>query len=67
MVQEFHLMKRFIACLVIGGFSLGMLGGCGEETKVKTKETVKTPTGSETKTTEKKVETTGDKSPPKAP
>ena len=54
-------MKRLIAsALVLGAVSGFGLVGCGEETKVESKETVVTPTGTKTETVTDKVKTTGD-------
>ncbi len=56
-------MKRTLAsALILGVCSLGLVG-CGEESKVKEKETVTTPEGSTTTTTEKKVESSGSNPP----
>ena len=60
-------MKRFIAsALVLGLLSFTTTGlvGCGEETKVKEKETVTSPTGSTTTVNEHKVESSGSNPPP---
>ena len=54
-------MKRFLtAALLLGSFSVFTLVGCSEETKTVDKSTTETPGGSQTKTTETKVDSTGD-------
>jgi len=58
-------MKRFLSiALILGSFSTFGLVGCGEESKVKTTEEIKTPGGTTTETTEKKIESKGDNPPP---
>ena len=58
------MMKRvFCSVLIVGVASLFGLAGCGEETKVKDKETISTPTGTTTTVTEKKVDSTGSNPP----
>jgi hypothetical protein len=60
-------MKRLISSALILGllaFTGAGLTGCGEEAKVKDKETVTSPTGTTTTTTEKKVESSGSNPPP---
>jgi hypothetical protein len=59
-------VKRLFFCCAIGVFGLSGFVGCGEETKVKKTETIKTPEGKTTITDEKKVETSG-KNPPATP
>jgi len=62
-------MKRFLSsALVLGVFSMPImaLSGCGEETKVEDKKTIKTPEGTSTTTTTEKTNQTGS-NPPAAP
>jgi hypothetical protein len=62
-------MKRLISsALVLGllSFTTAGLVGCGEETKIKEKDTVSTPTGTTTETKEHKIESSGS-NPPAAP
>jgi len=57
-------MKRSLVCaLVVGALSGFGLVGCGDESKVKEKETVSTPTGSTTTTTETKINSSGSNPP----
>lgn len=59
-------MKRILTpALIVGLLSLSPVGliGCGEENKVKDKETVSSPTGTTTTTTEKKIESSGSNPP----
>jgi hypothetical protein len=58
-------MKRLLAsALILGLFSMVSFVGCGEESKVETKEKVTTPTGSTTTTETKKLESSGSNPPP---
>jgi len=58
-------MKRLLSiALILGSVSTLGLVGCGEESKVKETETISTPNGSTTTTTEKKVESQGENPPP---
>ena len=52
-------MKNFILSAMLLGVT-AMFTGCGEETKKEASTTVKTPTGSETKTITEKDTKTGD-------
>ena len=53
-------MKRILASvLVLSVMSVGLVG-CGDKTKVQSKESVKTPTGSTEKTTTTETKKTGD-------
>ncbi len=57
-------MKRFLAsALVLSSFSLFAVVGCSEETKQKDVSTISGPEGTVKKTTETKVEATGDMKP----
>ena len=60
-------MQRFLSSAVILGLlacsPIGLIG-CGDEEKIKEKETVSTPTGTTTTTNEKKVESSGSNPPP---
>ena len=54
-------MTRFLAAaLLLGSFSACTLVGCSEESKEKSTNTVSTPGGEKTTTTETKVEASGD-------
>jgi predicted small lipoprotein YifL len=54
-------MKRILASvLVLSVMSVGLVG-CGDKTKVEKKDSVKTPTGSQTTTTTTETTKTGDK------
>jgi hypothetical protein len=65
-IKGISSMKRSLTtALILGVFSTFGLIGCGEESKVKETQEVTTPAGTETKTTENKVETTGN--PPVTP
>jgi hypothetical protein len=60
-------MKRLLSSsLILGLLCLPAVGlvGCGEESKTKTQETVTTPGGQTTSTTENKVKSTGENPPP---
>jgi hypothetical protein len=57
-------MKRLLASALIIGVSTFGLAGCGEETKVESKDTVSTPTGKTTETKTDKVDTSGSNPPP---
>ena len=52
-------MKRILLSVAMFGF-LGLVSGCGDETKVESKEKVSTPGGSVEKTTTEKTTKTGD-------
>ena len=57
-------MKRFLAsALMLGLFSTVGFVGCGDETKVKDKEVISTPTGTTTTTVEKKIDSSGSNPP----
>jgi hypothetical protein len=56
-------MKRTLASALIVGVSLFGFAGCGEESKIKEKETVTSPGGKTETTTEKSVKSTGDNPP----
>jgi hypothetical protein len=57
-------MRRILtSTLILGVVSAFGLAGCGDETKVKEKETISTPTGSTTTTYEKKVQSSGSNPP----
>jgi hypothetical protein len=56
-------MKRLVLCSLFAFVAAGLLAGCGEESKVQKKETIKTPEGKTTTTTEKKVEKSGENPP----
>ena len=57
-------MKRVLcSTMILGVASLFGLAGCGEETKVKDKEVISSPTGTTTTTIEKKVDSTGSNPP----
>ena len=60
-------MKRTLSSALILGLlvfpAVGLMG-CGEESKVGRTETVTTPGGTTTSTTETKVKSTGDNPPP---
>ncbi len=59
-------MKRLVStALMMGVFALPTVGliGCGEESKVKQEETVTTPEGKTTTTTETKVDSSGSNPP----
>jgi len=61
-------MRRFLSLAVVLGLpSPVALVGCGEESKVEDKTTIKTPEGSTTTTKETKVETSGSNPPAAAP
>ncbi len=60
-------MKRMLSSSLILGlllFSAVGLVGCGEESKTERKETISTPGGTTTTSTETKVKSTGDNPPP---
>lgn len=60
-------MKRLISsALVFGLLSFTTVGlvGCGEESKVETKETIKTPGGTTEKTETEKIKQSGENPPP---
>jgi len=59
-------MKCLFVLCVVTVLGVSGLSGCGDETKVKKTETIKTPDGKTTITDEKKVETSG-KTPPATP
>jgi len=57
-------MKRTLASFLVFGVAACFgLAGCSEESKVKQSETVSTPEGKTTTTTEKKVESSGSNPP----
>lgn len=59
-------MRRLItSALILGLMSITSAGlvGCGDEAKVKEKETVSTPTGTTTTVNEHKVESSGSNPP----
>ena len=59
-------MKRILSsCLLFGilVFPVAGLVGCGEESKTGTKETITTPGGTTTTTSENKVKSPGDNPP----
>jgi len=57
-------MKRFLAPFAVAGLAACFtLSGCSDETKVKESETVSTPGGTTTTTTETKVKSTGENAP----
>ncbi len=61
------LMKRTLSsALILGLLSFLAVGlvGCGEETKTGRTETIATPGGTTTTSTETKVKSTGDNPPP---
>ncbi len=61
------LMKRTLSsALILGLLSFLVVGlvGCGEETKTGRTETIATPGGTTTTSTETKVKSTGDNPPP---
>jgi len=58
-------MKRFLTtALILGSFTPFGLLGCGEESKVQTETTVKTPEGETTRTDTTKIDSKGDNPPP---
>ncbi len=60
-------MKRILSStLILGALLLPVVGlvGCGEESKTGRTETISTPGGTTTTTSEVKVESTGDNPPP---
>ena len=60
-------MKRTLSSALILGlllFPVAGLVGCGQESKTGTKETITTPGGTTTTTSETKVKSTGDNPPP---
>jgi hypothetical protein len=60
------LMKRILSSGLIFGlllFPVAGLVGCGEESKTGTKETITTPGGTTTTTSENKVKSTGNNPP----
>jgi hypothetical protein len=58
-------MKRVLASALILSAVCGFgLVGCGEESKIESKETVSSPTGSTTTTETKKVDSSGSNPPP---
>lgn len=58
------MTKRFLAPVMIAAVAACFtLAGCGEETKVKSSETIATPDGKTTTTVEKKVESSGSNPP----
>ena len=56
-------MKRLVSCALISFACLGLFVGCGEETKVKSKETTSGPGGSTTTSKETKVTEKGSNPP----
>jgi hypothetical protein len=67
--RSFAPMKRFLSSVltlgIVAFFPLA-LTGCGEESKVETKETIKTPNGTKT-ITDTHRETTSGQNPPANP
>jgi len=58
-------MKRFLTtALILGSFAPFGLLGCGEQSKVETETTVKTPGGETTKTESTTVDSKGENPPP---
>jgi hypothetical protein len=58
-------MKRFLAfALMFGVASCFGLAGCGDESKVEQKETVKTPEGTTTTIKTEKIDSSGSNPPP---
>ena len=60
-------MKRTLSsALILGTLCLPAVGlvGCGEESKTERKETISTPGGTTTTSTETKIKSTGDNPPP---
>jgi len=70
MIRSFRrekLMRRILSSGLILGllvFPVAGLVGCGQESKTVTKETIATPGGTTTTSTETKVKSTGDNPPP---
>jgi hypothetical protein len=70
MIRSFRgekLMRRILSSGLILGlllFPVAGLVGCGWESKTGTKETITTPGGTTTTTSETKVKSTGDNPPP---
>ena len=60
-------MKRTVSpALILGLLLFPAVGlvGCGQESKTKSTETISTPSGTTTTTSENKVKSTGDNPPP---
>ncbi len=60
-------MKRALSsALILGLFLFSAVGlvGCGDESKTERKETISTPGGTTTTTTQTKIKSTGENPPP---
>jgi hypothetical protein len=64
MTKGFPMKRVLASALILSAVSGFGLVGCGEENRVKEQETVSTPGGSTTTTTETKVKSIGDNPPP---